>query len=62
MTVLSLVVVAIGIIGTYLCKSEQLQSISFVALSLNVNWLFGFLLANKVKKELLRIQYSNMNG
>ena len=62
MTVLSLVVVAIGILGTFLCKSEQLQSISFVALGLNLNWLFGFLLANKVKKELHRIQYSNMNG
>ena len=61
-TVLSLVVVAIGILGTFLCKSEQLQSISFVALGLNLNWLFGFLLANKVKKELHRIQYSNMNG
>ena len=61
-TVLSLVVVAIGILGTFLCKSEQLQSISFVALALNINWLVGFLLANKVKKELHRIQYSNMNG
>ena len=54
-TVLSLVVVAIGILGTYLCKSQQLQSISFVALGMNVNWLVGFLLATKVKKELYRI-------
>jgi len=61
-TVLSLVIVALGIFGTYLCKSVQLQRISFTALGLNLNWFVGFLLANKVKKELHRIQYSNMNG
>ena len=61
-TVLSLVVVAIGILGTFLCKSLQLQRISYVALGLNINWLFGFLIANKVKKELLRVQYTNLNG
>lgn len=61
-TVLSLVVVAIGLLGTYLCKSQQLHNISMVALGLNLNWLIGFLLANKVKKELERIIYSNMNG
>ena len=59
---LSLVVVAIGIFGTFLCKSPQLQHMSWVALGLNGNWLIGFLLANKVKKELDRIQYSNLNG
>ena len=61
-TVLSLVVVAIGILGTYLCKSKQLQLMSYVALGLNLNWGAGFLLANKVKKELNLVQYSHMNG
>ena len=61
-TVLSIVVVACGIIGTFLCKSTQLQNISWLALGLNLNWLIGFALSNKVKKELLRIQYSNLNG
>ena len=60
--VLSLVVAAIGIIGTYLCKSSSLQRISYVAVGLNANWFIGFMLAHKVKKELLRIQYSNLNG
>lgn len=35
---------------------------SFLALALNVNWFIGFLLSNKVKKELDRVQYSNLNG
>lgn len=60
--VLSLVIVAIGIIGTFLCKSKQLQLISYVALGLNLNWLAGFLAAKKVDNELLRVQYDNLNG
>ena len=51
--VLSLVIVAIGIIGTFLCKSKQLQLISYVALGLNLNWVAGFLAAKKVDNELL---------
>lgn len=61
-TVLSLVVVIIGLIGTLLCKSPQLRNMSLLALALNANWLIGFLLSNKVKKEVDRIQYSNLNG
>lgn len=61
-TVLTLVVVSIGILGTYLCRSPHLQKMSFLALALNVNWFIGFLLSNKVKKELNRVQYSNLNG
>ena len=61
-TVLSIVVVACGIVGTFLCKSTQLQNISWLALALNLNWLIGFALSNKVKKELLRVQFSNLNG
>ena len=61
-TVLSLVVVAIGILGTFLSKSHQLQMLSYIALGLNLNWLFGILCSNKVKKELLRIQHTNLNG
>lgn len=60
--VLSLVIVAIGIIGTFLCKSKQLQLISYVALGLNLNWVAGFLAAKKVDNELLRVQYDNLNG
>lgn len=60
--VLSLVVVAIGILGTFLSKSHQLQMLSYAALALNFNWLFGFLASNKVKKELLRIQHTNLSG
>ena len=54
-TVLSLVIVIIGLIGTLICKSPQLRNMSLVALALNINWLIGFLLQNKVKKELDRI-------
>lgn len=36
--------------------------LSYCALALNLNWLFGFLVSNKVKKELLRIQHTNLNG
>lgn len=61
-TVLTLVVVGVGILGTYLSKSPHLQNMSFLALALNVNWFIGFLLSNKVKKELDRVQYSNLNG
>ena len=60
--VLSLVVVAIGILGTFLSKSQSLQYLSYLALALNLNWLLGFLASNKVKKELLRIQHTNLNG
>ena len=59
---ISLVIVAIGILGTFLSKSSTLQNISFVALGLNLNWVIGILLGNKVKKELLRVQYTNLNG
>jgi len=61
-TVLSLIVVAIGILGAYLSKSKQLWVLSLGALALNFNWLFGFLGSHKVKKELLRIQHTNLNG
>ncbi len=50
--VLSLVIVAIGIFGTFFCKSKQLQLISYVALGLNLNWVAGFLAAKKVDNEL----------
>ena len=33
-----------------------------MALGLNLNWVIGILLGNKVKKELLRVQYTNLNG
>ena len=33
-----------------------------MALALNLNWLLGFLASNKVKKELLRVKYSYLNG
>ena len=33
-----------------------------MALALNLNWLLGFLASNKVKKELLRVQHTNLNG
>ena len=33
-----------------------------MALGLNLNWATGFLVSNKVKKELLRVQYNNLNG
>ena len=62
MIVLSLVIVAIGIGGTYLCKSPSLQSVSFLALGLNLNWFIGYSLAHRVQKELLRVQYTNLNG
>ena len=61
-TVLSLVIVAIGILGTFLSKSKSLQYLSYMALALNLNWLLGFLASNKVKKELLRVKYSYLNG
>ena len=35
---------------------------SWVALALNMDWLIGFLLSSKVKKELDRVSYSNLNG
>ena len=61
-TLLSLVAVAIGIVGTYLSKSKQLQNMSFVALALNLNWLVGMLLTKRVKNELNRVHFSNLNG
>lgn len=36
--------------------------VSFVALGLNFNWALGYFISNRVKKELLRIQHTNLNG
>ena len=60
--VLSLVVVATGILGTFLCKSVQLQYISYLALGLNLNWFAGFMLVGKVKRELQNVKFTNLNG
>ena len=61
-TVVSLVIVAVGMLGKYFTKSQTLLTISIIALALNLNWVFGFMLSNKVKKELNRINYRNLNG
>ena len=61
-TVVSLVIVAVGILGRYFTKSPTLLNLSLVSLFLNLDWLFGFMLSNKVKKELNRIHFRNLNG
>lgn len=61
-TILSLVVMFFGLVGRYLTESHTLLHLSFVALALNANMLIGFLSTNKVGKELLRVQYSNLNN
>ena len=61
-TVLSLVSVAAGILGRYCTRSPTLLSLSLVCLFLNGDWLIGFMLSNKVKKELGRIHFRNLNG
>ena len=61
-TVVSLVIVAIGILGRYLTKSPTLLNLSLISLFLNLDWLAGFMLSNKVKKELNRIHFRNLNG
>ena len=54
--------VAVGILGRYFTKSPTLLNLSLVALFLNLDWLAGFMLSNKVKKELNRIHFRNLNG
>ena len=61
-TVLSLVIVAVGILGRYFTKSPTLLNLSLVSLFLNIDWLVGFMLSNKVNKELNRIHFRNLNG
>ena len=61
-TALSLIVCAFGILGNYLCHSVQLHRLGFVSLGLNLNWIIGFLLANKVKWLLDKISHTNLNG
>ena len=61
-TILSLFVVLLGMIGNWLTVSQSLLHSSFLALGLNINWFIGFLLSHRVRNELKRIQYSNLNG
>ena len=61
-TVVSLVIVAVGILGRYFTKSSTLLNMSLIAIILNLDWLVGFMLSNKVKKELHRIHFRNLNG
>ena len=61
-TVVSLVIVAVGILGRYFTKSPTLLNLSMLSLFLNLDWLMGFMLSNKVKKELHRIHFRNLNG
>ena len=48
--------------GRYFTKSPTLLNLSLVSLFLNLDWLIGFMLSNKVKKELHRIHFRNLNG
>ena len=59
---MSLFIVAIGMAGRWVTDSSSLLNTSFLALALNVNWLFGFILSHRVKNECQRVQYANLNG
>ena len=61
-TMLSLIVTAFGILGYFLCHSVQLHHLAYVALGLNLNWIIGFFLANRVKWLLDKISHTNLNG
>ena len=60
--VVTLVALCIGLLGNYLTKSPTLLNLSLVAVFLCINWPIGFLLSNKVKKELNRIHFRHLNG
>ena len=61
-TILSIFVVIIGMIGKWITMSSSLLHTSFFALALNLNWFIGVLLSYRIRNELKRIQYSNLNG
>ena len=60
--VVTIIALCIGLLGNYLTKSPTLFNLSLVAIFLCINWPIGFLLSNKVKKELNRIHFRNLNG
>lgn len=60
--VVTIVALCIGLLGNYLTKSPTLMNLSLVAVFLCINWPIGFLLSNKVKKELNRIHFRHLNG
>ena len=59
---MTIVALCIGLLGNYLTKSPTLLNLSLVSVFLCINWPIGFLLSNKVKKELNRIHFRHLNG
>ena len=61
-TIVSFVAACNGMCGSYMTESRSLLHSSFLGLGLSFDWAIGFLLSKRVKNELQRIQYSNLNG